>query len=58
MNRQVLEVERDIGVEMMKSLKPSAQCTKAARAAQTVLFQLTREFHYRDKHVYVRLHMQ
>jgi hypothetical protein len=61
MNGQVLEessVERDIGVEMMKSLKPSAQCAKAARAAQTVLSQLTRAFHYRDKHVYVRLYMQ
>jgi hypothetical protein len=28
--------ERDIGVEMSKSLKPSAQCAKAARTAQTV----------------------
>jgi ribonuclease P/MRP protein subunit RPP40 len=38
--------------------KPSAQCAKAARAAQTVLSQLTRAFHYRDRHVFARLYMQ
>jgi hypothetical protein len=61
MNGHVLEetsVERDIGVEMMKTLKPSAQCAKAARTAQTALSQLTRAFHYRDRHINMRLYKQ
>jgi hypothetical protein len=31
---------------MSKNLKPSSQCAKAARTAQTVLSQLTRAFYY------------
>jgi ribonuclease P/MRP protein subunit RPP40 len=61
MDGQVLEEtteERDIGVAMQRNLKPSAQCTKAARTAQTVLSQMTRAFHYRDRHIYVRLYVQ
>jgi hypothetical protein len=50
--------EPDIGVEMSKSLKPSAQCAKAARTALTVLFQLARAFHYRDRHIFLRLYKQ
>ncbi len=50
--------ERDIGVEMSKSLKPSVQCAKAARTAQTVLSQLSRAFHYRDRHIFLRLYKQ
>lgn len=52
------EEERDIGVSVAKNLKPSGQCKKAARTAQTVLSQLTRAFHYRDRHVFVRLYIQ
>jgi hypothetical protein len=42
MNGQELEVtaeetERDIGVMVADNLKPSAQCAKAARTAQSVL---------------------
>ena len=48
--------ERDIGVNITKNLKPSSQCKKAARTAQTVLGQLARAFHYRDRHVFVRLY--
>ncbi len=50
--------ERDIGVEMSRSLKPSAQCAKAARTAQTVLSQMARAFHYRDRHIFLRLYKQ
>ena len=50
--------ERDIGVTMTTNLKPSAQCAKAARTAQAVLGQLTRAFHYRDRHVFMRLFYQ
>ena len=55
---EATEEERDIGVTMSKTLKPSAQCSKAARTAQAVLGQITRAFHYRDRHVYVRLYTQ
>jgi hypothetical protein len=61
MNGQELEVtaeERDIGVMVADNLKPSAQCAKAARTAQSVLGQLTRAFHYRDRHIFIRLYKQ
>jgi len=54
----VTEEERDIGVIVTKNLKTSTQCMKAAKTAQTVLAQLTRSFHYRDRHVFVRLYIQ
>jgi hypothetical protein len=54
----VTEEERDIGVSMTRNLKPSAQCAKAAKTAQTVLSQVSRAFHYRDRHVFLRLYMQ
>jgi hypothetical protein len=43
---------------MASSLKPSQQCKKAARTAQTVLSQLARAFHFRDRHVFLRLYVQ
>jgi hypothetical protein len=61
MDGQVLEEtseERDIGVTMARNLKPSTQCANAARTAQTVLSQVTRAFHYRDRNIFVRLYMQ
>jgi ribonuclease P/MRP protein subunit RPP40 len=61
MNGQQLaetEEERDIGVMVSRHLKPSAQCRNAARTAQTVLCQLTRAFHYRDRHVFLRLYVR
>ena len=50
--------ETDIGVKVTNMLKPSAQCQKAARTAQTVLSQLSRAFHYRDRHIFIRLYVQ
>jgi ribonuclease P/MRP protein subunit RPP40 len=41
-----------------KNLKPASQCKKAARTAQTVLSQISRAFHYRDRHVFVRLYVK
>jgi len=61
MNNQQLsatEEERDIGVCVARNLKPSSQCALAARTAQTVLSQLSRAFHYRDRHVFKRLYVQ
>jgi ribonuclease P/MRP protein subunit RPP40 len=55
---QATKVERDIGVEVADNLKPGAHCSKAARTAQTVLGQLSRAFHYRDRHVFIRLYKQ
>ena len=53
---QTTSEERDIGVTMAKNLKTGAQCKKAARTAQTVLAQLTRAFHFRDRHTFVKLY--
>jgi hypothetical protein len=50
--------ERDIGVMVTKNLRPSAQCAKAAHTATTVLSQLRRAFHFRDRHIFVRLYTQ
>ena len=61
MNATVLETtteERDLGVVMSATLKPKAQCAKAARTAQTVLSQIARAFHFRDKNVFLKLYKQ
>ena len=61
MGDQVLvetEEERDIGIQVSNNLKPAAHCAKAARTAQAVLGQITRAFHYRDRHTFVRLYKQ
>lgn len=50
--------ETDIGVLMTENLKPSGQCCRAAKTAQTVLGQIVRAFHYRDRHIFVRLYCQ
>ena len=49
MRGEVLESvdeETDIGVRMSSNLKPSAQCQKAARTAQTVLSQILSQRKY------------
>jgi ribonuclease P/MRP protein subunit RPP40 len=61
MNNQTLDStaeERDIGVTISENLKPAAQCAKAVKTAQGVLGQLTRAFHFRDRHVFMRLYKQ
>ncbi len=40
-----LKEERYIWVTVSKSLKPAAQCAKAARVASTVLSQVSIAFH-------------
>ena len=54
----VVEEERDIGVLIHRSLKPSKQCKKAAATAGAVLKTITRNFHYRDRNVFLRLYKQ
>jgi hypothetical protein len=55
---EVTEEERDIGVSVTRTLKPSAQCAKAAKMAQSVLSQVSRAFHFRDRHIFLRLYIQ
>ena len=55
---QETTTEKDIRVYVSQKLKPAEQCRNAARMAQVVLGQLTRAFHYRDRHVFVRLYKQ
>ncbi len=52
------EEEKDIGVQINKNMKPSSHCSKAAGRATAVLRQLTKHFHYRDRHTFVRLYIQ
>jgi len=52
------EEEKDVGVLIHSSLKPSRQCEKAAMTASGVLGQVTRNFHFRDRHVFVQLYKQ
>ena len=52
------EEERDLGIIMSRTLKPSNQCAKAAKTASMVLGQITRAFYYRDKTIFVKLYKQ
>ena len=48
--------EKDIGVIISDSLKPSSQCAAAARKANQVLGQMSRSFHYRDRFTWIQLY--
>ena len=50
--------ERDIGVLICDNLKQSTQCASAAKRANTVLGQISRSFHFRDKDVFIKLYKQ
>ena len=50
------DVEKDIGVQVKSDLKPSENCAKAARTANTVLGQIVRSFSYRDRRTFVGLY--
>jgi hypothetical protein len=53
-----IEEERDVGVLVHKSLKPSRQCQRAAATGMGVLHQLRNNFHFRDRHIFVKLFKQ
>jgi hypothetical protein len=55
---KVVEEETDVGVTVQNNMKPTKQCQKAANTARAVLRTVQRNFHYRDKHVFVRLYKQ
>jgi ribonucleases P/MRP protein subunit RPP40 len=50
--------EKDLGVLISDNVKPSAQCAKAAKTAQTVTGQIARAFQYRDRVVFMQLYKQ
>ena len=45
--------EKDVGVIISDTLKPSSQCAAAARKANQVLGQMSRSFHYRDRFTWI-----
>ena len=49
-------MSKDVGVIVSDNLKPSKHCAEAARKARGVLWQISKSFHYRDKHVFVNLY--
>ena len=53
---EVSEEEKDVGVIVTNSLKPSLQCAKAAKKANQVLGQMSRGITYRDKYTFTRLY--
>ena len=54
----VVDDEKDIGIHIHKSLKPSVQCARAAQTANVVLGQISRSFHFRDKKFFLNLYKQ
>ena len=53
---EVTEEEKDVGVMIAKSLKPSLQSARAAMKANQVLGQMSRGITYRDKYTFTRLY--
>ena len=49
--------EKDIGVTVQDTLKPSLHCAKAAAKANSVLGQISRAVLYRDSNTFVRLYL-
>ena len=61
MNGTVLseaEDEKDLGIRITRSLKPSMHCREAAAKANGVLKQILNAFHYRDRHTFLGLYKQ
>ena len=53
---EVANFEKDVGVIIDCTLKPSMQCAKAAKEGQMVLGQLTRSVTYRDRDTFFNLY--
>ena len=50
--------EKDLGIIVTDKLSVSTQCAKAAKTANTVLGQISRAFHFRDKDIFTGLYKQ
>ena len=50
------EFEKDLGVMIHQTLKPSMQCARAAKKGNSVLGQMLRGVGYRDKKVFIDLY--
>ena len=55
---ETVEEEKDVGVMISCDLKPSKQCAKAAKKANSVLGQMSRAVTYRDKITWIGLYKQ
>ena len=54
---ETVSEEKDLGVIVHDSLKPSHQCAKAAKKANSVLGQMRKAFQYRDKCTWLNLYV-
>ena len=55
---ETVNEEKDLGVIIHTSLKPSKQCANAVKKANMVLGQMSKAFTYRDKYTWIRLYKQ
>ena len=55
---QEVTEEKDIGILVHQSLRPSKHCKKAADMAGAVLKQITKNFHFRDRNIFKKLYVQ
>jgi hypothetical protein len=55
---KVVSEETDVGVIVQSNLKPGKQCQRAANVATGVLKTIWRNFHYKEKKVYLNLYKQ
>ena len=53
---QAVEEEKDLGVWVSDTMKPSIQCERAARDANAALGMIMRSFHYRTKDILIPLY--
>jgi ribonucleases P/MRP protein subunit RPP40 len=55
---KTVQEETDVGIVVENTLKPGKHCAKAANTASAVLRMIQRNFHYRDRHTFVKLYKQ
>ena len=51
-----VDSERDVGVKISSSLKPTQHCSEIVNKSKAILRQIARAFHFRDKVVFVKLY--
>ena len=54
---EVTKVEKDVGVMVEDTLKPTKQCAAAAAKANRILGQLSRALYWRDRITFPKLYM-